>query len=119
MDVIKKMKPGDPGTKRLKAQYGEQLVCVRYRHDRHNQRRITTVELIVDTGFYLPRRDVRLPRQQPDTNRNVMVRIDYQETDLRQKIKQAGGKWEPERKRWLLKHSQAEKLGLISRIEEI
>ena len=51
MDVIKKMKPGDPGTKRLLAKYGEQLVCVRYRNDRQNQRRLTTIELIVIRVF--------------------------------------------------------------------
>ena len=119
MDVIKKMKPGEPSTKRLLAHYGEQLVCVRYRHDRQNRRRLTTVELVVDSGFYLPTGNVPRQDQTPDTRRNVMVRIDYQETDLRQKIKQAGGKWDPERKRWQVSYREVEQLGLIARIEEI
>jgi len=121
MDVIKKMKPGEPGTKRLQAHYGEQLVCVRYRHDRQNRRRLTTVELIIDTGFYLPESRILTQRQAqtPDPGRKVMVRIDYPESDLRQKIKQAGGKWDPERKRWLVSYREAEKLGLASRIEDI
>ena len=119
MDVIKKMKPGDPGTKRLLAHYGEQLVCVRYRHDPQNRRRVTTVELIVDAGFYLPGSHVRIQQQKPDAERHVMVRIDYQETELRQKIKQAGGIWNPERKRWQIGYREVEKLGLTSRMEEI
>jgi len=119
MDVIKKMKPGDPGTKRLLAHYGKQLVCVRYRHDKQTRRRLTTVELIVDTGFYMPASNTRTQYKSLESNRIVMVRIDFQETKLRQKIKQAGGKWNPERKRWQVKHCEAEKLGLTARIEEI
>jgi hypothetical protein len=121
MDVIKKMKPGEPGTKRLLAHYGEQLVCVRYRHDKQHRRRLTTVELIVDAGSYFP--DSRLRTQRPqldkDPKRKVKVKIDYQETELRQQIKQAGGKWDPERKRWLISYREAKQLGLDSRIEEI
>ena len=121
MDVIKKMKPGEPGTKRLLAHYGEQLICVRYRHDKPNQRRLTTVELIVDTGSYFPESHIRRQLQQQvlPRKRMVMIRVDYKETELRQKIKQAGGKWDPERKRWLLSQHQAEKLGLTTRIENI
>ena len=119
MDVIKKMKPGEPGTKRLLAHYGEQLICVRYRHDKQNRRRLTTVELIVDTGFYLPTGNPDKQLQAPNANRNVMVRIDYKETSLRQKVKQAGGKWDPERKRWLVSYREVEQLGLATRIEEI
>ena len=119
MDVIKKMKPGQPGTKRLQAHYGEQLVCVRYRHDPQNRRRLTTVELIVDSGFYYPTDKPHRRGHDIAIDRDVMVRIDYQETELRQKIKQAGGIWQPERKRWKVSQSKAETLGLSARIEEI
>lgn len=50
MDVIKTLKPGDSGTKRLSARYGDRLVCVRYRKDEDQNRRYTTVELIVGEG---------------------------------------------------------------------
>lgn len=43
-----KLKPGQRGTKKLLNQYGEQLVCVRYRYDAERKKRFKTVELIVD-----------------------------------------------------------------------
>lgn len=48
MEVKATFKPGENGTKRLLQQYGDQLVCVRYRYDRAKQRRYKTVELIVE-----------------------------------------------------------------------
>ena len=92
MDVIKKMNPGDPGTKRLHAKYGEQLVCVRYRHDKQNHRRVTTIELIVDEGFYLPAGNASKVIGYQNNNRNVYIRIDYNETELRRIVKSVGGK---------------------------
>ena len=119
MDVIKKMKPGVPGTKRLHAKYGEQLVCVRYRHDKQHHRRVTTIELIVDEGFYLPERNASHLLDYKNNNRNVYIRIDYRESELRGIVKNAGGKWEPNSKRWILRYRDAERLQLYERIEEI
>ena len=48
MEVKATIKPGRNGTKKYLQQYGDQLVCVRYRYDKHRNRRQTTVELIVD-----------------------------------------------------------------------
>ena len=48
MEVIKTLKPGDCGTKKLHKRFGEQVVCVRYRRDLVNNRRYTTIELVVD-----------------------------------------------------------------------
>jgi hypothetical protein len=45
MKVKLKLKPNDPGTKKLTAKYGDRLLSVRYRYDAENNRRITTVEL--------------------------------------------------------------------------
>lgn len=50
MDITKTIQPGEMGSKHLHQQYGEQLVCVRYRVDRFLQKRFTTVEIIV-RGF--------------------------------------------------------------------
>jgi hypothetical protein len=41
------LKPGQKGTKQLLAQYGDRLVCVRYRYDAQRKTRFKTVELIV------------------------------------------------------------------------
>ncbi|MCW8956955.1 MAG: hypothetical protein OQL09_08735, partial [Gammaproteobacteria bacterium] len=56
MDIKKTLHPGDMGTKRLLAQYGDQLVCVRYRIDKLSQKRFTTVELIVDEKPFIAHR---------------------------------------------------------------
>lgn len=83
MDVVKKLPPGAPGTKRYTAQYGERLVCVRYRHDKSARRRVTTIELIVDEA---PLSDPPSPAAraiQPHPNRHVLVRVAYHEESLR------------------------------------
>jgi hypothetical protein len=41
-----KLKPGQLGTKSLVEQFGDALVCVRYRYDSVSRSRIKTVELI-------------------------------------------------------------------------
>ncbi len=48
MEVIKKLSPGAPGTKKLIRLFGDTLVCVRYRVNRQTNTRYTTVELIVE-----------------------------------------------------------------------
>ena len=41
------LKPGQKGTKQLLAQYGDRLLCVRYRYDAQRKKRLKTVELVV------------------------------------------------------------------------
>ena len=41
------LKPGQKGTKQLLAQYGDRLVCVRYRYDAYRKKRLKTVEILV------------------------------------------------------------------------
>ncbi|MEW6208252.1 MAG: GIY-YIG nuclease family protein [Acidobacteriota bacterium] len=48
------LKPGKGGTKRLLAQYGERLVCVRYRYDEKREKRFKTVEIIVEESDWDP-----------------------------------------------------------------
>lgn len=49
-----KLRPGQRGTKRWLAHYGEQIVCIRYRYDALQRKRYTTVEIIVATGTWQP-----------------------------------------------------------------
>ena len=42
------LKPGQKGTKKLVAEYGAALVCVRYRYDRESGTRVKTAEIIVE-----------------------------------------------------------------------
>jgi len=71
MEVIKKMQPGQPGTRRYTHQYGESLVCVRCRRDSTRSCRITTVELIVKAGFYHLETDPIIKILYPIANCNV------------------------------------------------
>jgi hypothetical protein len=41
------IRPGQRGAKKSMAQYGDRLVCVRYRQDEQRKKRFKTVELIV------------------------------------------------------------------------
>jgi hypothetical protein len=48
------LRPGQRGTKQLRAQYGDRLVCVRYRYDAQRHRRVKTVELIIEETEWTP-----------------------------------------------------------------
>ena len=118
MDVIKKMQPGQPGTKRYTRQYGESLVCVRYRRDAANSRRVTTVELIVDDGFYREETNPIIKAMYASPNRNVYVRVGYEETWLRMQIKAVGACWVAEKKLWKIRYREVQKLEITDRIIE-
>ncbi|HEX7706320.1 MAG TPA: hypothetical protein VF701_07680 [Thermoanaerobaculia bacterium] len=78
--------PGANGTKELVARYGDRLVCVRYRYDAARRLRIKTVELIEEEAPLIEAGGVYL------------VKIRYEETALREQIRQAGARWDPARK---------------------
>jgi hypothetical protein len=54
MRTLLHLKPGQKGTKQLFAQYGERLICVRYRYDAQRKKRFKTVELIVAERDWKP-----------------------------------------------------------------
>lgn len=101
--TLKRLRPGAPGTKRLVERFGDALVCVRYRLDPQHKRRLTTVELIVDDRPTKP-------------EKTAWLRIAYGETELRQRVKEAGGEWHPEHKLWRLPLKTVKALGLEMRV---
>jgi hypothetical protein len=105
------LQPVQKGAKKLLAQYGEQLVCARYRYDATRQRRLKAVELVVEETPWRPVREASKGAMM------VGVRIDFQEVALQRRVKSAGGRWNPVRRLWELRHDQALKLGLKDRIE--
>lgn len=119
MECRKRLKPGMNGTKRYQQRFGDRLLFVRYRHDQERQRRLTTVELIVDEAPLMPPRSEAIKALYPHPNQTVYVRIDYAETGLRSRAKQAGAKWDAQAGRWKMAHKVAVKLGLTDRIEKI
>lgn len=110
MQARKKLKPGQDGTKSLVRQYGERLLCVRYRYDEAQQLRHKTVEIIVETTPWQPT-GTTIP-----ANTLIGLQVHLTETDVQQKIRQAGGQWNRSRKMWELRYDQALALGLKSRI---
>ena len=85
-----------PGTKKLVARYGERLVCARYLYDEARNRRLKTVELVVEEA---PRRG-RARRPRRNDHDLVGVRIAWSESELRSAVKRAGAIWRPRQKLW-------------------
>ncbi|HEY6009797.1 MAG TPA: hypothetical protein VIU40_15835 [Geobacteraceae bacterium] len=91
------LKPGQKGTKRLVEKYGDALLCVRYRYDKSRGVRLKTVELVVEEKGWkssLRYRDGDI----------VPVIVAYTEKHLREKLKAAGGRWDPEEKLWRVQY---------------
>ena len=114
-------KPGEPGTQKLTARYGDRLVYVRYRYDPIRQRRYKTVELIVEEQAWLPPIEPEMEAgaesmHAAPTPRRVGVRVAYHERELRQKIKAAGGTWSERERLWRVPSNAVEVLGLQARI---
>lgn len=104
------LKSGQKGTKRLSAHYGDRLVCVRYRYDAQKKKRYKTVEVIVEEKTWTPR-----PKK-PRSDQLMAIQVAWGEADIGRQVKQAGGKWNPQKKVWELRYDQVVKLGLEKRI---
>ena len=104
------LKPGQKGTKRLLAQYGDRLICVRYRYDAQRKMRFKTVELLV------AERDWEPPRPSIALDQIVGLRVAFAEVAVRDRVKQAGGTWNPERRLWQLRYDRVVALDLNHRI---
>lgn len=102
------LRPGQRGTKRLVAQYGDRLVCVRYRYDAQQHKRYKTIELIVSEADWAP--------APPSPHTIVAVRVAFSETKLRTAIKAAGGRWDQARRVWRLSYGEVAVLDLVDRI---
>lgn len=109
--MLRKMKPGQPGTKQLLAQYGEQLVCVRYRYDAPTRKRIKTVEIVVAESEWQP------PAQRFMKDEIVWVRIGFVDRSQQQQLRAAGGKWDARRCVWNIRYDAAVKLGYAAHVE--
>jgi hypothetical protein len=112
MRARSKLKPGQPGTRKLVRQYGDRLLCVRYRYVAIKRSRYTTAEIIVDESDWDPLPSATARRQR------MPVRISVQETTIREKVKAAGGRWDPDKRVWHLPMEQILQLGLSNRLTE-
>lgn len=105
--VTKKLLPGRGGTKKLLAQYGSALVCVRYRQDALKLYRYTTVELVVRAG---PIRPARFDAA------TFGIELRRHEHGLRRALQAAGARWDPVERLWRLRGRDIRKLDLADRI---
>jgi hypothetical protein len=106
----KTLMPGDPGTKKWMQQYGDKLICIRYRYDRERKTKLKTVELIAEEKSCTNRK----PR--PSWNRIVKLRIRYGEIHLSRMVKESGGIWNRDEKVWTIPYGTVKNLGLTHRI---
>jgi hypothetical protein len=85
------LRPHQRGAKQLLAQYGNRLVCVRYRYDERRQKRLKTVELIIEEIEWIPDRSPRPAESVVD------IRVAGFEVEVRRQVKGVGGRWRPQR----------------------
>ena len=101
------LRPGARGTIQLVRKYGEQLMFVRYRYLAPIKTRYKTVELIIDERPWTPR---HTPTE------FLSLYIEDQEDDIKQCVETHGGKWDKERRLWLLPSYKVHLLGMEHRV---
>ena len=94
------LKPGQRGTKSLAKEYGNALLCVRFRYDAESRQRLKTIELIVERTEWTP----PSPRYAADTL--GPLRIEAADMPMRLQAKTAGGRWNPEKQLWFVKYGK-------------
>jgi len=117
--VIKTIKAGEVGTKKwLKwvekhvDPFHAKLISVQHVEDVENNLR--KIRLVIEVEVNPLERikmmaDYRL-------NKKFKIRIKYDEYDLQQKVKQAGGKYNPNKRVWILDYESILMLGIEDRI---
>lgn len=110
MKIKKTINRGQPGAHKWEKRYGSDLICVRYRYDELNGKKITSVELIVEEKNWR-RRGKKIPH-----NKIIGVKVKYGEREIASIVKNAGGKWNRKEMVWELPYKEALSLGLEERI---
>lgn len=86
MQARRTLVPGQKGAKKYLDHYGEKLICVRYRYDEQQRKRVTTAETVVEESAWTP---PAAPSVEPVI---VGLRVGLNEVAIQQLDKQAGGK---------------------------
>ena len=104
------LKAGEKGTGKLTAQYGDRLLCVRYRHDEKRKKRFRTIELIIEKKDWEPKVAEKAVHER--TTLIACVRVKWGEKDLARKLREAGGRWDRNRQLWIIPHEKVSELGI-------
>jgi len=117
METRVTLRPGQKGTKALVEEHGLRLVCVRYRYDAAARMRYKTVELVVEQVPWNPDDHPSIPdRKSGRPPSMVGVRVAWDDRVLRQRVKDAGGRWVQTERLWVLPLAAAKRLGLGDRL---
>jgi hypothetical protein len=92
-------------------QYGDALVCVRYRYDREKRQQFKTLEIIISESDWVPP-----PRKYADSDL-VALRIGYEEKSLQGKAKALGVKWDRQKKYGCFVGTAMEKLIVLQTMD--
>ncbi len=110
LQTRKTLLPGKPGTMKLVEQYGDDLVCVRYRYDAEQHLKFKTIEVIIEQSPWDDH-----PRRIPH-NKTMYLRVKYGEVEIGRMIRDAGGKWNRHKRVWELAYKHVVALNLTDRI---
>lgn len=99
MKTRARLKPGQNGTKQFVKQYGDALVCVRYRYDAEARKQYKTVEIIVSESDWTP------PLAKYPDSTLVPLKIGIKETAAQEQVRAVGGRWDKEKKLWFVPYS--------------
>ena len=107
--VTKTMSPDQPGAIKLAREYGESLICVRYRCNAELTTRYTTVELLLqETPIQRSTEALKL----------IQVQMPWDDAELRKKAAEMGASWNCNTKRWTMPLYVARALGLTERVRK-
>ena len=104
------LKPGQKGTKRLVEKYGKALLYVRYRYDEERGIRLKTVEIVVEEKPW--QAGLRLRDEEI-----VPMIVNFSEKVQRERLKAAGGKWDPKKRLWYVPYGPIRGTELEDRIQ--
>jgi hypothetical protein len=93
----------------LVEQYGDRLLCVRYRYDEQRRVRLKTVEIIVEERPWQPPFRFRDEDLAP-------VAVGFGETAVREQLRKLRAMWNPQAKVWLVPYGKIRGTELAARI---
>jgi len=105
------LRPGQNGTKKLVARYGDRLLRVRYIYDADTGKRYKTAEIIVEETAWTPGRT-----QVHGPNDRVWVEIGYDDAELRRRLLSKGAVWRPRERLWSVPWRTVRALGIEWRV---
>jgi len=91
-------------------EYGDNLICVRYRYDKQKNLKLKTIEVIVEEQHW------EMDTKRIPHNKCLAIKVYYNETHLKNVVKSAGGKWNQTKRAWILPYAEIVNLGLEGRI---